>query len=324
MISNWCTLGRALPVRGTQAVGPGVAAADDDDLLALGGDRRLPVLAQDVVALLHPVTPRQVLHRLVDAVQLPAGHGQVAPIGRAAGQHHRIEIGQQLLGGDVDADVDAGPEYGSLGAHLVQPPVEDALFHLEFRNAVTQQPTDAIGAFEDGDAVAGAGQLLGGGQTCRPRTYHGDGLSGQLVRRQRLHEAFVEGLVDDLQLDLLDRHRILVDAQHACRLARRRTQPAGEVGEVVGGVQPFDRVAPTAPAHQVVPFRNQVAQRTPVVAEGDTAVHAASRLMAQGLVGEFLVDLVPVTKPQRDRPALRQFPMRVFQEAARISHARPP
>ena len=158
----------------------------------------------------------------------------------------------------------------------------------------------------------------------RARTDDGDGLSGQLVRRQRHHPAFVEGLVDDLDLDLLDRHRVLVDAEHARRLARRRAQPAGELREVVGGVQPFDRVAPTVPAHQVVPFRDQVAQRTTVVAERDTAVHAARRLLAQGLVVEVLVDLVPVAQPQRDRPALRQFPMCVLQEAARISHARPP
>ena len=164
--------------------------------------------------------------------------------------------------------------------------------------------------------VTGAGQLLGGGQSGRARTDDGDRLAGQLVRRQRHHPALVEGVVDDLDLDLLDGHRILVDAQHARRLARRRAQPAGELGEVVGGVQPFDRVAPAVPAHQVVPLRDQVAQRTSVVAERNTAVHAAGRLLAQGLVVEVLVDLVPVAQAQRDRPALRHLPMGVLQEAA--------
>ena len=94
-------------------------------LAVIGG---CPSVAEDLVALLHPVTPRQVLHRLVDAVQLPAGDGQIAPRGRAAGQHHRVEIGAQLLGADVDADVDTGSEFGALGLHLVQPPVQDAAF----------------------------------------------------------------------------------------------------------------------------------------------------------------------------------------------------
>ena len=153
--------GRTLPVHGAQAVGAGVAAADDDDLLALGGDRRLPVVAEHVVALLHPVGPRQVLHRLVDAVQLAAGNRQIARSGRAAGQHHRVELGAQLLGGDVDADVDAGAELGALGPHLVQAPVEVALFHLEFRDAVAQQPADAVVALEHRHACGRRGSAAG-------------------------------------------------------------------------------------------------------------------------------------------------------------------
>ena len=33
--SSWCTDARALAMRGAEAVGAGVAAADDDDVLAL-------------------------------------------------------------------------------------------------------------------------------------------------------------------------------------------------------------------------------------------------------------------------------------------------
>ncbi len=273
---------------------------------------------------MHPVGPRQKLHRLMDALQLAAGNRQLAPSGCATGQYDRIEISAQLFGANVDPDVDARPEFGSFGAHLVQTPIKMPLFHLEFRDAVTQQPADAVFALENGDGVTRPGELLGGGQTRRPRTHHSNRLPGQLPRRTWLHPSFVEGLVDDLQLDLLDRHRILVDAQHTRRLARSRAQPAGEVGEVVGGVQPFDCVAPAAPADQIVPFRDQVTQRTSVVTERNAAIHAAGRLLAQALVVEFLVDFPPVSQPQRDRPSLRQFPVGVFEEAARISHAQPP
>ena len=119
-------------------------------------------------------------------------------------------------------------------------------------------------------------------------------LAGQLVGRQRNDPALVEGVVDDLDLDLLDGHRILVDAQHARSLTRRRAQPTGELREVVGGVQPLDRVAPAVVAHQIVPLRDQVAQWTPVVAERNAAVHAPGRLLAQHVMGEVLVDLFPV------------------------------
>ena len=132
--------------------------------------------------------------------------------------------------------------------------------------------------------VAGAGQLLGGGETGRPGTDHGDRLAGQRRRAAAADPALVEGVVDDLDLDLLDGHRVLVDAEHARRLARRRAQPAGELREVVRRVQPLDRVAPPVAVHEVVPLGDQVAQRTAVVAERDTAVHAAAGLVAKGVV----------------------------------------
>ena len=90
--------------------------------------------------------------------------------------------------------------------------------------------------------------------------------------------ALVPRPVDDLDLDLLDRDRVGVDAEHARRLARRRAQPAGELGEVVGGVQPVDGVAPVVAVDEVVPVGDQVAERAAVVAERDAAVHAAPGL----------------------------------------------
>ena len=316
--------GRPLAVRGAQAVRPGVAAADDDHPLVLGGDGRLAVGVEDRVAVAGPVGPRQVLHRLVDAIQFPARDGQVAPGRRAAGKHHRVEALPQLLGGDVHADVDAGAEHGALGRHLLQPTVDVALLHLELGNAIAQQAPDAVRPLEDRHLVARPGQLLGRGQARRPGADDGHRLAGDQVRRVGPHPALVEGVVDDLDLDLLDGHRVLVDAQDTGGLAGRRAQPAGELREVVGGVQPLDGVPPAVPVDQVVPLRDQVAQRTAVVAERDSAVHAARGLFPQRLVIEVLVDLVPVPQPQRDRPALRGLPPGVLQKAARISHGTPP
>ena len=73
MISSWVIERGALAGGGAEAVGAGVAAADDHDVLAVGGDLVLDLLAErDAVGL------RQELHRLVDAAELAAGHRQVA------------------------------------------------------------------------------------------------------------------------------------------------------------------------------------------------------------------------------------------------------
>ena len=90
---------RALAVHGAEAVGAGVAAADDHDVLAMHVDGR-----HIDVAFLHPIGQRQVLHRLMDAAQLAPWYRQIAACGRAARQHDRVVRRQQHF--DVDAVTD--------------------------------------------------------------------------------------------------------------------------------------------------------------------------------------------------------------------------
>ena len=88
------------------------------------------------------------------------------------------------------------------------------------------------------------------------------------------HPTLVEGVVDDLDLDLLDGHRVGVDSQHARGLAWGGAKPPGELREVVGRMQSFDRFLPAIAVHEVIPLWNEVAQWTAVVAERDSTVHA--------------------------------------------------
>ena len=63
----------------------------------------------------------------------------------------------------------AGPEDDPFGLHLLEPPVEEPLLHLEVGDSVPEQTADPVGTLEDGDRVAGAGELLGTGQPGRAR-----------------------------------------------------------------------------------------------------------------------------------------------------------
>ena len=118
------------------------------------------------------------------------------------------------------------------------------LLHLEVGDAVAQQAADAAVLLEHRHRVAGARQLLRRGQagraasrrrppSCRSCAAGGCGM----------HPALGPGAVDDGVLDALDAHRVVVDVQRAGRLAGRRADAAGELGEVVGRVQHLDRVA---------------------------------------------------------------------------------
>ena len=106
----------------------------------------------------------------MDALEVAALDRQVARLGRAAAEADGVELGEELLGRDVDADVDAGLEDDPLGLHLLEPAVEVALLHLEVGDAVAEQAADPVGALEDGDRVPGPGELLGAGQAGRARS----------------------------------------------------------------------------------------------------------------------------------------------------------
>ena len=179
-------------------------------------------------------------------------------------------------------------------SHQRQPAVQELLLHLEFRNAVAQQAADTIGLLKYGHEVARAIQLLGRSEAGGTRTDHGDFPARAHQRRLGRHPSFVEGLLDDGDFDRLDRHRVVVDAEHARAFARRRTQPAGELGEVVRRVQPLDRRLPAIAVDQIVPVGNQIAQRASLMAERDAAVHAPRALLLQLLPRIRQVDFVPV------------------------------
>ena len=103
--------------------------------------------------------------------------------------------------------------------------------------------------------------------------------------------------------------------EHAGGLARRRAQPAGELREVVGRVQRLARVLPPLRVDQVVPRRDQVAQRAALVAERDAAVHAAGCLLVDELV------LGPVGTPHAS-PSGAPAPAGTAESAGRTSKSR--
>ena len=304
---------------GAHAVGTGVAAADDDDVLALGGDRR-----GDVVALLHLVGERQVLHRLVDAVQFAAGDGQVAGGGGAGGDDHGVVAAAQRVGGHVAADLHAGAELGALRAHLLYAAVDVPLLHLELGDAVPQEAPDTVGALVDGDGVPGAGELLGGGEPGRARADHGDGLAGEALGGLREDGAALPRLVDDRDFDVLDGDGRLVDAEHARRLAGGGAEAAGELREVVGRVQPLAGGLPVLAVGVVVPLGDEVPERAAVVTERDAAVHAPRRLLGDDRQqGAGDVDLLEVADPLLDGTGLRDLAAG-GEKALRVSHGSPP
>ena len=82
--------------------------------------------------------------------------------------------------------------------------------------------------------------------------------------------------------------------------------------------------SPLSAPDEVVPLRNEVAQRAALVAERDAAVHAAAGLALQDALFLGLVDLFPVHDADRNGTARLGFTLAYFQKSAWISHRSPP
>ncbi len=181
------------------------------------------------------------------------------------------------------------------------------------------RPPGRLVALVDRDAVAELVQLSGHGQARGARAHHSDGRARARLRRVGVDPALVEAARDDGQLDLLDGDRVAVDVEHARGLARRGTDEAGELREVVRRVQLNQGVLPAVLVDEVVPVRDLVPQRAALVAEGHAAVHAAPALLAQRLVVRQLEVLLVVVHPLA-RLALLEADALDAHEAALLAH----
>src|SRR5690606_7171128 len=104
----------------------------------------------------------------------------------------------------------------------------------------------------------------------------------------------------------LDGHGRSIDSQRTGSLTRGGTDPAGELGEVVRGMKTIEGFPPVVVIDQIVPFGNEVVNRTAGshprdqvtrMAERNSAIHAARPLRLQDIEFDLLRELVPVLDP---------------------------
>src|SRR5262249_28171793 len=120
---------------GADAIGAGVAAADDNHIFPLGGD----IASVGMVAVEQALgVGVQELHGEIDAVQLPSfGAGkEVVRFGCPAAENDGIVLVQEFVRGVVLADFATGDERNPFGAHQVDPALNNSLVQLHVRNAV--------------------------------------------------------------------------------------------------------------------------------------------------------------------------------------------
>ncbi len=167
--------GGALSEGGAEAVGAGVAAAEDDDVFIFGVDE---LIGGYGVALVSAVLLGEVIHGEVDAFELSSRDVEVAGFGGAAAEDDGVEVTAEVVEFDIETDVGVGEEGDSFGLEEVDTAVDDLFFEFEIGDAVGEESADAVGAFEDGDGVPGLVELSGAGESGGSGADDGDFFAG--------------------------------------------------------------------------------------------------------------------------------------------------
>ena len=180
-----------------QAVGTGVAAADDDDVLAVDIDRRLLMSPSCTRSGVRAGTPSPGGSR---PARGRGSAGRPAKIGGAAGQDDRVVRGTEHLDGRPWSPTTAFVRNSVPSAsHLGESAIDVTLLHLELGDAVAQQATDAVGPFEHHHVVARPlRSRCAAAQPGRPAADHSDALAGATTARGGDDPALVPRVVDDL------------------------------------------------------------------------------------------------------------------------------
>ena len=309
----------ALTVGRAQTVGAGVASAQDDHPFALGVD---PFIVGYLFARLHPVLLGEILHGLVDSLQIPSRNVQFPRLGGTAGQADRVEFREQPVRREIDADVGVGQEGDAFFGHQVDAALDHALFQLEFGDAQGKKTADVSVPLDNRHQMPSAVQLLGGGQAGRAGPDHGYRFAGPHGGRLGLDPAVLKPTLGDLFLDEFDGHRVGIYAQDATGLTGSGANAAGELREIVGGKEGRQGPFPIAFIYLVIEIRDDVAQRAAHVAEGHGAVHAPGALLPRLGLAPGLVEFAVVALSLRRRTPLRGLPAG-FHEACRFTHCRP-
>ena len=289
---------RALAIAGAHAVAAGIAAADDDYMLARGGKTAARRGASLVIAGIALVLLGEEFHREAHPAHFRAGNFERSRMLRPASQHDRVEILLEAFHRHIDADFGAGAECDAFGFHLHRAAIDQGLFHFEVGNAVTQQSAHPVRLFEHGHRMPGARQLLRAGEACGAGADHRHALARLPGRHLRLDPAFFPAAIDDGAFDAFDRHRLIGDVERAAGLARGGADTAGKFGEIVRRMKDFQRVLPVAFIDEMVPVRDDIVHRAAIMAVRDAAIHATRGLVFQPFLAvrnhEFAIMLQPL------------------------------
>jgi hypothetical protein len=168
--------------------------------------------------------------------------------------------------------------------------------------------------------MPGTRQLLGGGQTCRARTYHSNLLSRFPRGGQRFYPSGFESALYNLKLNMSDQHGLVVNRKRTGGFTRSGADPTGNFREVVGRMKIVTRLSPAVPVHKLIHVRYGILERTTrTVTERYSTIHAPGRLPLDLVGRKRQIRFGKIPDPLGDRTMSHILSM-VFQKTFYFAH----
>src|SRR5690606_35097902 len=301
---------RALADRGAHAVHGSVAAADDDDALALRV-QFAGIEFRHVVAEALAVRGGQVVDGADDAGGTRVRPAEVAALVDAGGDDHGVVLAADRVEGEVFADIAVQHELDAGLFQLGDPLHHHVLLQLEAGDAIGHEPARAVVAVIDRDLHARAAQRIGRRQPARPRADDADAFGALLHRFHGFHPSHVPGGVGDVFLDRADGDGAvprLFDDAVAFAEPVLRADAAADLREGIGGLRKLVGFLQPALGGHPEPVGDVVVQGAMGLAIGHAALAAAAGLLGRLLGGELAVDLVEILRADTGGTFLRHLP----------------
>ena len=260
-----------------QAIGAGVAAADDDHALAGGQDPGPGPCRLRCACSAAAGTPSR---NGCPSARARARSGRAAARRRPPAGWRRTRV-RRSSDRNVDADVRVGDELHAFGRHLLQAAVDEVLLHLEIRECRSAAGRRCGRLFSNTvTAWPARASCCAAASPAGPEPITATRLPVRIARRfGRIQPSSKARSMMVFSICLMVTGGSLMPSTQD-GFARRRTDASGELREVVGGVQTADRFLPAAAIDQIVPVGNDVGERAAGVAERHAAIHAARALRA--------------------------------------------
>ncbi|MCY1171583.1 hypothetical protein D9M73_116970 [compost metagenome] len=272
---------RILADRGAHAVHRGIAAANDDDMLARRIEATIVERRHGIAEIL-AVGGGEESERVDDALLVHARRLDRARAVHAGRNQHRIMTLAQFVERGITANLEIFVEDDAARLQPIDPAHDDGLFQLEAGDAIGQQPACTIVTIIDVYVIAARAQIFGGAEACGACADHADRLAARRAGHERLDPAFFPGGIGDELFDRSDRHRAMAgkfDDAIAFAQPVLRADAAANLGHGRGGIAQLIGFAQAAFGGEAQPVGDVIVQRAMHRAIRHAALRAAPGLI---------------------------------------------